>query len=83
MFRVIGFQFNRFRAHLASIEARVEYPILMAPSLPRGLDCRGEREWELYWSYLRDVVKKKDILDASRDMESAGYKQESLELHHD
>jgi len=83
MFRVIGFQFNRFRAHLASIEAHIEYPDLMAPPLPCGIDCRGQLEMDHHWEYRRKILQQRNILDASRDVESAGYKPENLELFHD
>ncbi len=70
---------RRWRRHLNDIDAHLDYPDLMAPPLPRGIDVRGEHEMELHWNYRRKILEQKKILDASRDQEAAGYKIVSLE----
>jgi hypothetical protein len=76
--------YGRWRRHLNDIDAHLDYPDIMAPSLPRDLDCRGEHEMHLHWEYRRkvlkqvDAIKQRRILEASSNPDAAGYKPQSL-----
>lgn len=71
----------RWRRHLASIDAHLDYPDIMAPPLPRGTDCRGQIEMQNHWETRRKMlVKRKEIMDASADVNNAGFVPVNLEL---
>jgi hypothetical protein len=92
MLKIIQRSIKRFHSHLTDIDKRVEYPVLMAKPLPRGVDLRGDSEMRCFSVYEKKLAERQkemrelkrypvsepSILDASSDPSKAGFRPVGL-----
>ena len=70
---------RRWKAHLQDIDNVLDYPDVMFPPLPTGIDIRGQVEMDAYYEYLRKLIQCRAPFPLIDDCESAGYRPHSLE----